>query len=78
MHKYGPVIRMLSLVTQIGITMLTSIFLCMFIGIWIDKKFSTNLFPLFLILGIMGGMRGVYALIRNMLEEDNMEEKNEK
>ena len=29
MHKYGPVIKMLSLVTQIGITMLTSVFLCM-------------------------------------------------
>ena len=28
MHKYGPVIKMLSLVTQIGITMLTSVFLC--------------------------------------------------
>ena len=26
MHKYGPVIKMLSLVTQIGITMLTSVF----------------------------------------------------
>ena len=51
MHKYGPVIKMLSLVTQIGITMLTSVFLCMAIGMWIDKHFSTNLFLLFLILG---------------------------
>ena len=54
MHKYGPVIKMLSLVTQIGITMLTSVFLCMAIGMWIDKHFSTNLFLLFLIIGIMG------------------------
>ena len=57
MHKYGPVIKMLSLVTQIGITMLTSVFLCMAIGMWIDKHFSTNLFLLFLILGIMGGKK---------------------
>ena len=42
MHKYGPVIKMLSLVTQIGITMLTSVFLCMAIGMWIDKHFSTK------------------------------------
>ena len=63
MHKYGPVIKMLSLVTQIGITMLTSVFLCMAIGMWIDKHFSTNLFLLFLILGIMGGIRGVYSQI---------------
>ena len=48
MHKYGPVIKMLSLVTQIGITMLTSVFFmhgdseCGLINI-----FSTNLFLLF-------------------------------
>ena len=62
MHKYGPVIKMLSLVTQIGITMLTSVFLCMAIGMWIDKHFSTNLFLLFLILGIMGGnQRSIFS-----------------
>ena len=43
MHKYGPVIKMLSLVTQIGITMLTSVFLCMAIGMWIDKHFSKSI-----------------------------------
>ena len=75
MHKYGPVIKMLSLVTQIGITMLTSVFLCMAIGMWIDKHFSTNLFLLFLILGIMGGIRGVYSLIHNILEQEDMEDK---
>ena len=78
MHKYGPVIKMLSLVTQIGITMLTSVFLCMAIGMWIDKHFSTNLFLLFLILGIMGGIRGVYSLIHNILEQEDMEEKDER
>ena len=78
MHKYGPVIKMLSLVTQIGITMLTSVFLCMAIGLWIDKHFSTNLFLLFLILGIMGGIRGVYSLIHNILEQEDMEDKDER
>ena len=53
MHKYGPVIKMLSLVTQIGITMLTSVFLCMAIGMWIDKHFSTNKFILFIIICII-------------------------
>ena len=78
MHKYGPVIKMLSLVTQIGITMLTSVFLCMAIGMWIDKHFSTNLFLLFLILGIMGGIRGVYSLIHNILKQEDMEDKDER
>ena len=58
MKKYGPVIRMFSLITQLGITMLTSIFLCMFIGLWIDRTFSTHLFLPFLILGVQ---RSVFA-----------------
>lgn len=74
MHKYGPVVRMLSMITQIGITMLTSTFLCMFLGLWIDKTFSTNLFLPFLILGILGGLRGVYTLIKHVTRNDDTEE----
>ena len=78
MHKYGPVIKMLSLVTQIGITMLTSVFLCMAVGMWIDNHFSTNRLVRFLILGITGGIRGVYSLIHNILEQEDMEDKDER
>ena len=77
MHKYGPVIKMLSLVTQIGITMLTSVFLCMAIGMWIDKHFSTNLFLLFLILGIMASIRSMFITLKPLLKGD-MEEKDER
>ena len=68
MHKYGPVIKMLSLVTQIGITMLTSVFLCMAIGMWIDKHFSTNLFLFFLILGIMASIRSMFITLKPLLK----------
>ena len=68
MHKYGPVIKMLSLVTQIGITMLTSVFLCMAIGLWIDKHFSTNLFLFFLILGIMASIRSMFITLKPLLK----------
>ena len=68
MHKYGPVIKMLSLVTQIGITMLTSVFLCMASGMWIDKHFSTNLFLLFLILGIMASIRSMFITLKPLLK----------
>ena len=40
MHKYGPVIKMLSLVTQIGITMLTSVFYA-----WRSECGLINIFP---------------------------------
>lgn len=72
------ILKMISLITQLGITMLTSIFLCMFIGLWIDQKFSTHFFIPFLLLGIAGGFRGVYTLIvsanKDEKEPDNDQE----
>nr|WP_300304883.1 AtpZ/AtpI family protein [uncultured Anaerostipes sp.] len=76
MKKYGQIFRMLGLITQLGLTMLTSVFLCMFAGLWIDRKFSTHFFVVFLILGILGGIKAVYMLIRRMdsgSEEDSHE-----
>ena len=46
------IVRSLSLITQLGITILTSTFLCMFLGLWLDRKFSTHFFIPLLILGI--------------------------
>ncbi len=66
-HK---VLKMLSLITQLGITMLTSIFLCMFLGLAIDAKFSTHFFIPFLLLGIAGGFRGVYILVMNAYKDE--------
>jgi ATP synthase protein I len=77
MKKYGPIFRMISLITQLGITMLTSIFLCMFLGLWIDRTFSTHFFLFFLILGVLGGIRGVYTLVRHA-NEDGQEEEDER
>ena len=67
------IMRSLSLITQLGITILTSVFLCMFLGLWLDRKFSTHFFIPFLILGIGGGLSGAWKLIRNVSgdEEDN-------
>lgn len=76
MKNHRPVLRMLSLITQLGITMLTSIFLCMFLGLWIDKTFSTHLFLPFLILGVGGGIRGVYSLVKDA--NDNKEDESER
>ncbi|MBS7006889.1 AtpZ/AtpI family protein [Anaerostipes sp.] len=67
------IVRSLSLITQLGITILTSVFLCMFLGLWLDRKFSTHFFIPFLILGVGGGLSGAWKLIRNVSqdEEDN-------
>ena len=75
-HGIGQAIVM---ITQLSINMLVPVFMCLFIGIWLDKRLGTGWLTLvFLILGIMGGIRGVYSLIHNILEQEDMEDKDER
>lgn len=65
----SKVVKMLALITQVGINMLVPIFLMAWLGLWVDEKFSLSLFPLFLILGIGGGFRSVYSLIKQFSQD---------
>ena len=61
--KYNKeVFRNLTLITQLGIQMLTPVFLCVAIGVFIDNRFSTYFTLPLLILGIMAGARNTYIL----------------
>ena len=58
-------LRMLILVTQIGITMLVSVFFSAWLGSLATKKTGSELlFVLFLVLGILAGFRSCYHIIR--------------
>ena len=68
---------MIALISQIGITMLSSVFICGLIGYLIDNRFGTHLFLPLLILGVAGGYRAVYSLIKQFIkkkENQNAEE----
>lgn len=54
--------RNITLITQLGIQMLTPIFICVAIGVFIDKKYSTSFTLPLLIIGIMAGARNTYVL----------------
>ena len=57
-------LRMLALITQFGISMLTCIFLCMLIGRFLSEKLQLDwIFPVFLLLGILAGFRSCYTII---------------
>ena len=71
------VIRTLALISQLGISMMVPIFLMAWLGSYIDTRFSTQLFPLFLILGIGGGFRSVYTLVRHANEDRHKEKEDE-
>ncbi|WP_343207867.1 AtpZ/AtpI family protein [Anaerolentibacter hominis] len=74
-NKNRPVVRALSLILQLGITMMVPIFLCLFVGSWLDKKLNTNfLVILFLILGMLAGFRNAYYSVKSFLKEEDKSE----
>lgn len=77
MREYRQVFKMIALISQIGITMLSSVFVCGLIGYFIDSRFGTHTFIVFLILGIAGGYRAVYSLIRQFVEKKEDQEDEE-
>ena len=63
------VYRSLALVTQFGINMLVPIFLCTFLGIWIDKKAGTSYWMIILFfLGAVAGFRNIYIMAKGVYD----------
>lgn len=61
----AQIAEMLSLISQLGITMLVCILGCFFIGKFIDDKLNTgSIFTIvFLVLGIGGAFMSVYKIV---------------
>lgn len=76
-NKYdSSVYRSLALITQFGINMLVPIFLCTFLGIFLDKKLGTNFIVVILFfLGAAAGARNIYICSKNIYEEHDKDKK---
>lgn len=64
------VFRSLALLSQLGVSVMVPVFLCLFIGLTIDKKFGTSLTLILLILGILAGGRNAYILAKGVVNEN--------
>ena len=69
MREHNQIFKMIALISQIGITMLSSVFICGLIGYLIDDRFGTHLFLPLLIFGVAGGYRAVYSLIKQFIKK---------
>lgn len=65
------VFKMLTLISQIGITVLTTIFMCLGIGYLVDRFFGTHLMAWFIVLGVLAAFKSAYILIRKYIGNDN-------
>ena len=76
-HKKS-VARSLLMITQLGLSIMVPVFVCIFIGYCIDKYAGTHVALFFLILGFLaGGMNG-YKLVNTTVAMNEKEEKEER
>ena len=69
------IVYALTLVTQLGISMIVPIFLCTVIGIWIMEYVNNELIVLFAVLfGFIVAFRNVYIMVRSMYSKDKEKE----
>lgn len=67
MKMSNNVIQSLTTLTQFTIYMLVPIFMCSFIGIFIDKKAGTSYWMVILFfVGAIAGFRNVYSLAKKI------------
>lgn len=64
------VYRSLALVSQLGISVMVPVFLCLFAGHMIDKYFDVSTILIFLVLGMLAGGRNAYILARGVIYEN--------
>jgi len=65
-------LRVTVLILQLGISMMTSIFICGVIGkLLADRTRILILFPLLLVLGCLAGFRSCYSLITRFVDLGN-------
>lgn len=76
--KYNKeVFRNITLITQLGIHMMTPIFLCVAAGVFLDSRFSTYFTLPFLIIGILAGGRNTYMLACSANRRDKRKDREE-
>ncbi|MBO5094909.1 MAG: AtpZ/AtpI family protein [Lachnospiraceae bacterium] len=70
--KYKKTVyQALATISQFGINMLVPIFLCSFVGIFLDKKLGTSYFMIiFFFAGALAGLRNVFLLARKIYEDE--------
>ena len=59
---------------QLGLSVMTPIFLCIIAGYLLDKQFNLNTTFWLLILGFMAGGRNAYLLAKRTIELNRQEE----
>lgn len=64
------VIRSLTLISQLGVSVMVPMFMCLGIGLLIDKHFNTSTAVWLMFLGLAAGFRNAIILAKNVMIEN--------
>ncbi len=67
----------LVLISQLGLNVVTAVFLCVAAGIFLDRRFGTSLVLPFLILGVLSGGLSAYKTVKNLIDREKAENEKE-
>ena len=60
----------LVLISQLGINVMTPVFLCLIAGDWLDRRFGTSLVVPLLIVGILAGGLSAYKMAKATIDKE--------
>ena len=74
MHYKRSVFRSLAMVTQLGLSVVTPVFLCVFAGYQLDTRLGTKSMVPLLLLGVLAGGRSAWLLAKRTLLAEQQED----
>ena len=69
----SELLKYISLVSQLGFTVISSILILLAISIYLEKKFQTNgiIILIGILIGVVAGVFSAYKLLKKSIEKDN-------
>ena len=77
MKNDSKALRNIVLISQLSICVMVPTFLCLALGIWLDKKFGTWFTIPLLFIGMAAGARNAYVLAMNSVRQEEARKKKE-
>ena len=77
MKNDSKALRNIVLISQLSICVMVPTFLCLALGIWLDKKFGTWFTIPLLFIGMASGARNAYVLAMNSVRQEEARKKKE-
>ncbi len=72
MKNNSRALRNIVLISQLAICVMVPTFVCLALGIWIDKRFGTWFSIPLLFIGMAAGARNAYVLAMNTVQQDKL------